>query len=91
MLVEIFPSWYFHAVGMNPAKNAAADPHFMNAALAAWDSDGVGPGYAPRGADADEADAMIAAAALRRIANRADCWQVPGPATQEGWIFGVPA
>ena len=91
VLVEIFPSWYFHAVGMNPAKNAAADPHFMSAALAAWDSDGVGPGYAPRGADADEADAMIAAAALRRIASRADGWQVPGPAAQEGWIFGVPA
>ena len=68
VLVEIFPSWYFHAVGMNPAKNAAVDPHFMCAALAAWDSHGVSPGYAPRGADADEADAMISAAALRRIA-----------------------
>ena len=32
-----------------------------------------------------------AAAALRRIASRADGWQVPGPAAQEGWIFGVPA
>ena len=42
-------------------------------------------------ADADEADAMIAAAALRRIASRADCWQVLGTAALEGWIFGVPA
>ena len=34
VLVEIFPSYYFHAAGMNPAKNAAADPDFMNTALA---------------------------------------------------------
>lgn len=91
VLVEIFPSYYFHAAGLNPAKNAAADAGFMNSALAAYGSDGVGPGYAPRGADADEADAIISAAALRHLAGRDECWDAPDAAAREGWIFGVPA
>ena len=91
VLVEIFPSYYFHAAGLNPAKNAAVDAGFMNQALAAYGSDGVGPGHAPRGADADEADAIISAAAMRHLAGSDGCWQAPGPAAREGWIFGVPA
>jgi hypothetical protein len=90
VLVEIFPSYYFHAAGMNPAKNAAADPAFMNAALAAYGSQGVSQEYAPRGADADEADAIISAAALRYFAGRPRGWQAPREAAREGWIFGVP-
>ena len=91
VLVEIFPSYYFHRVGMNPAKNAAADPGFMSAALAAYGSDGVGADFAPRGSDADEADAIISAAALRWFAGKAGCWEAPPDAAKEGWIFGVPA
>lgn len=91
VLVEIFPSYYFHAAGMNPAKNAAVEPAFMNAALAAYGSKGVGQDYAPRGADADEADAIISAAALRHFAGQEGCWNAPGEAAQEGWIFGVPS
>lgn len=91
VLVEIFPSYYFHRVGMNPARNAAADAGFMTAALAAYDSVGVADGYAPRGADADEADAMISAAALRWFAGQPDIWVAPDEAAREGWIFGVPA
>ncbi|HBP59048.1 MAG TPA: hypothetical protein DD665_10400 [Alphaproteobacteria bacterium] len=90
VLVEIFPSYYFHAAGLNPARNAAADPGFMTAALNAWGSDGVGADYAPRGSDVDEADAMISAAALRHIAATPGCWQAPQAAAMEGWIFGVP-
>jgi hypothetical protein len=90
VLVEIFPSYYFHAAGLNPARNAAADPGFMTAALNAWSSDGVGADYAPRGSDVDEADAMISAAALRHIAATPGCWQAPQAAAMEGWIFGVP-
>ena len=91
VLVEIFPSYYFHLAGMNPAKNAAADPVFMSAALAGYDSGGVGPDFAPRGSDADEADAIISAAALRWFAGRQGCWDAPDAAAVEGWIFGVPA
>ena len=90
VLVEIFPSYYFHAAGLNPARNAAVDPGFMTAALNAWSSDGVGADYAPRGSDADEADAMISAAALRHIAGTSGCWHAPADALMEGWIFGVP-
>lgn len=91
VLVEIFPSYYFHRVGMNPAKYAAADPDFMSAALAGYDSDGVGPDFVPRGNDADEADAMISAAALRWFADQPACWEAPPAAASEGWILGVPA
>ena len=90
VLVEIFPSYYFHRVGMNPARKAAADPAFMTAALAAYNSQGVGPDFVPRGADADEADAIISAAALRWFARQDGAWQVPPAAAFEGWIFGVP-
>ena len=91
VLVEIFPSYYFHLAGFNPAKNAAADPAFMSAALAAYGSAGVGSHFAPRGADADEADALISAAALRHFAGLPDSWTAPPTAASEGWIFGVPA
>ena len=90
VLVEIFPSYYFHRAGFNPAKNAAADASFMTSALAAYGSAGVGADYAPRGADADEADAMISAAALRWFAGQPDSWTTPPEAAKEGWIFGVP-
>ena len=90
VLVEIFPSYYFHLAGFNPAKNAAADPAFMSAALAAYGSAGVADDFMPRGGDADEADALISAAALRHFAGQPDCWKVPSAAASEGWILGVP-
>ena len=90
VLVEIFPSYYFHLAGFNPAKNAAADPAFMSAALAAYGSAGVARDFVPRGGDADEADALISAAALRHFADRPESWQAPPAAASEGWIFGVP-
>lgn len=91
ILTEIFPSLYFHAAGYNPAKGAARDPVFMSAALAAYDSDGVAADFAPKGQDVDEADALIAAAALRYHSADLSCWQAPPEARQEGWIFGVPS
>ena len=90
VLVEIFPSYYFHLAGFNPAKKAAADPAFMSAALAAYGSAGVADDFAPRGGDADEADALVSAAALRHFAGRPASWQAPPAAAFEGWIFGVP-
>jgi hypothetical protein len=93
IIVEIFPSLYFHAAGLNPARNAAADPIFMSKALAAYDSHGVPQDFHPLGSDADEADAIISAAAMRHFARNAGCWSVPAAAEQaarsEGWIFGV--
>lgn len=92
-LVEIFPSLYFHRLGMVPAKRAAADSAFLNRALASYNSLGVADDFAPLGKDADEADAIIGAAALRYFANALG-FAVPPPlmATTrlEGWIFGVP-
>ena len=93
IIVEIFPSLYFHAAGLNPARNAAADPIFMSKALAAYGSHGVPKDFHPLGSDADEADAMISAAAMRHFAQIAGCWSLPAAAKKaarsEGWIFGV--
>ncbi len=98
VLVEIFPSLYFHRLGMVPAKQAAADPQFLNQALQAYASQGVDADFIPLGKDADEADAIISAAALRWFAADESIFTPAGlkrppqalAAQQEGWIFGVP-
>ena len=98
VLVEIFPSYYFYRVGMSPAKCAAAQADFLSKALGFYDSDGVDPQFVAKGADADEADAIIAAAALRYFARPATSslqtmFDLPDAISsttrQEGWIFGV--
>jgi len=93
VLVEIFPSFYFYRLGMVPAKKAAADPAFLNQALASYGSDGVPTDFRAMGHDADEADAIIAAAALRHFSTASSFCLSPDikvVAQQEGWIYGVP-
>ena len=93
VLVEIFPSFYFYRLGMVPAKKAAADPAFLNQALASYGSDGVPTDFRAMGHDADEADAIIAAAALRHFSTASSFCLSPDinvAAQQEGWIYGVP-
>ena len=93
VLVEIFPSFYFYRLGMVPAKKAAADPAFLNQALASYGSDGVPTDFRAMGRDADEADAIIAAAALRHFSTASNFCLSPDinvAAQQEGWIYGVP-
>ena len=93
VLVEIFPSFYFYRLGMVPAKKAAADPAFLNQALADYGSDGVPADFRAMGHDADEADAIIAAAALRHFSTASSfrlSADIKAAAQQEGWIYGVP-
>ncbi len=93
VLVEIFPSFYFYRLGMVPAKKAAADPVFLNQALAGYGSDGVPADFWAMGHDADEADAIIAAAALRHFSTASSfrlSADIKVVAQQEGWIYGVP-
>ena len=93
ILVEIFPSFYFYRLGMVPAKKAAADTAFLNQALAGYGSDGVPADFRAMGHDADEADAIIAAAALRHFSTASGfCLSadIKVAAQQEGWIYGVP-
>ena len=67
----------------------------MNTALGFYDSAGVPMEFVAKGKDADEADAIIAAAALRYFAQQTNkpAFDLPDPirliARQEGWIFGV--
>jgi hypothetical protein len=93
VLVEIFPSFYFYRLGMVPAKKAAADPVFLNQALAGYGSDGVPADFCAMGHDADEADAIIAVAALRHFSTASSfrfSADIKVVAQQEGWIYGVP-
>jgi hypothetical protein len=78
---------------MVPAKKAAADPAFLNQALAGYGSDGVPADFRAMGHDADEADAIIAAAALRHFSTASSfrlSADIKVAAQQEGWIYGVP-
>ena len=62
-------------------------------ALADYGSDGVPADFRAMGHDADEADAIIAAAALRHFST-ASSFRLSADfkvaAQQEGWIYGVP-
>ena len=88
-LVEIFPSYYFKYAGIVPSGGAQTRPDALNAALSFFDSDGVPASFQAEGPDGDDADALIASAALRYFADDPSLWQVPEKARSEGWIFGV--
>lgn len=88
-LVEIFPSYYFKCAGVNPVKGAQAKPEFLNQALRFYHCADVGDDFIAAGPDHDDADALIAAAALRTLSSNKNTWQVPALAAREGWIFGV--
>lgn len=86
-LVEIFPRRYFMAAGQSP--RAWRDPAVIDATLAAYGSTPYGGAVLDT---EDKADAVVAAAALRRLADDPAVWSAPArePASRhEGWIFGV--
>ena len=89
MLVEIFPSYYFAAAGIQPVNQQQAALTALNQALGFYGSAPLLDNSHLGGPDADDADALIAAAALRHHAADKACWQVPDEAALEGWIFGV--
>ena len=89
MLVEIFPSYYFAAAGIRPVNQQQAALPALNQALGFYGSAPLLDNSHLGGPDADDADALITAAALRHHAADKACWQVPDEAALEGWIFGV--
>ena len=89
VLVEIFPSYYFAAAGIRPINQQQAALQALNQALGFYGSAPLQDNSHLGGPDADDADALIAAAALRYHAADKACWQVADEATLEGWIFGV--
>ena len=88
-LVEIFPSYYFTLAGLRPVKGAQAEPEGLSRALAYFGSQGVSQDFQALGPDADDADALISAAALRHFAKDEMLWETLPVARREGWIFGV--
>jgi len=89
VLVEIFPSYYFAAAGIRPVNQQQVALPALNQALGFYGSAPLLDNSHLGGPDADDADALIAAAALRHHAADKACWQVPDEAALEGWIFGV--
>ena len=88
-LVEIFPSYYFAAAGIRPVNQQHTTLPALNQALAFYTSAPLNDISHLGGPDADDADALISAAALRHHTNDGSVWQVPYEGELEGWIFGV--
>ena len=86
-LVEVFPRRYFMVVGQDP--RAWREATVIDATLAGY---GSAPYAGPALDSEDKADAVIASAALRALADDPAVWSAPArePASRlEGWIFGV--
>jgi hypothetical protein len=84
VIVEIFPR-YFPLSRGESARLAGYDE--LNAALAAFDSDGMVQGPESE----DEGDALLSAAALRALSTRQSLFRLPDLSIRsQGWIFGVP-
>ena len=88
VVVEIYPRFFFTRIGMplTPKKKSG-----VNEALEKYESNGL-----PEDFDfccsnrmEDERDAIVSAAALRRLSSDENLWKVPCEAKKEGWIFGV--
>jgi hypothetical protein len=84
VIVEIFPRYYPLSKGKSARLAGRSE---LNAALAAFESEGVRRG--PK--SEDEGDALLAAAALRVLSSEDALFRRPNRAIRsQGWIFGVP-
>jgi hypothetical protein len=84
VIVEIFPRYYPLSRGQSPRLAGRSE---LNAALAAFESDGVRKG--PK--SEDEGDAVLGAAALRLLSSEDALFRLPDQGIRsQGWIFGVP-
>jgi len=81
--VEIYPRLFIRRAALGNRKLRDRDD--LNHALNQLDSIGLPSGRF----DDHEADALISAAGLRKLADDARYWQA-GAGQAEGWIFGVP-
>jgi hypothetical protein len=88
-LLEIFPRLYFRLAGQDPRRWSVRSA--VNQTLAFYDSHPL-PGRTDLPTE-DEVDAVVAAAALRRLAKDPGIWhpdEMDDQAAEfEGWIFGV--
>lgn len=91
VVVEIYTSIAALAAGLPRGRSKIRDPLTLDAALAAF---GSRPHEPAARYDDHATDALLAAAWLRRVAEREDLWfpraMTPEIARTEGWTFGVP-
>jgi hypothetical protein len=91
VLVEIYTALAARTAGMRKGISKIRDAETLDVLLAAFGSDA----HAPLARYDDHAtDAMLSAAWLRAVADRAELWApaglTPELARTEGWTFGVP-
>lgn len=91
VVVEIYTAIAAIAAGRSASRSKIRDFTGLDAALAALGSDVV-PGEGR--IDDHQSDALLAAAWLRRAADRPELWRpaalTPAIAATEGWTFGAP-
>jgi len=89
VIVEIFPTLYFRKQSIKPKKNIGYTLSQINEALKKYDCLPVSKNFKMYGPDQDEADAIIAVAALKYFSKNAKYWKTHKAAKKEGWIYGV--
>ncbi len=91
IVVEVYPGAFVHKSGI--ASGKVDDMGSLNRILESYDSEPLRDDALEGGAPGDKADALIVAAALRRLSGEGEFWNPPGlrvaRQSHEGWIFGV--
>ena len=89
--VEVYSGAFVHKSKV--ARGKVRDVKTLDRILKFYDSEPLRNGVLEGGALGDKADALIVAAALRRLSGKGEFWNPPGlrvaRQSHEGWIFGV--
>ena len=102
VVVEVYPGAFVHmskVTSSNPPsrptvrKAKVSDMETLNRIMEFYDSEPLRDDVLEGEAAGDKADALIVAAALRRLSRKGEFWNPPGLRDarrwHEGWIFGV--
>ena len=91
VVVEVYPGAFVRMSGAEAGK--VRDMETLNRILEFYDSEPLRDDVLEGKADDNKADALIVAAALRRLSRKGKFWNPPGLRDarrwHEGWIFGV--
>jgi len=91
VVVEVYPGAFVRMSGAEAGK--VRDMEMLNRIMEFYDSEPLRDDVLEGRADDNKADALIVAAALRRLSRKGKVWNPPGlrdaRRCHEGWIFGV--
>ena len=91
VVVEVYPGAFVRMSGAEAGK--VRDMETLNRIMEFYDSEPLRDDVLEGKVDDNKADALIVAAALRRLSRKGEVWNPPGLCDarrwHEGWIFGV--